>query len=88
MSVARGPWKIVRRHGASPAQRCSTDVTCPDVLELADGSFAVIGLDATGKLDDELATVRAARGHDEGIVVLPREVMLSALRDIASAAGA
>ncbi|MDG4821033.1 hypothetical protein O7635_04090 [Asanoa sp. WMMD1127] len=74
--------KIVRRHGSSPKERCSTNISCPDVLELADGNFAVIGLDATEELDGELIDVEAARGAHERIVVLPREVMLAALGDI------
>ncbi|GIF76228.1 hypothetical protein Asi02nite_57460 [Asanoa siamensis] len=84
MSVAAfdDPIKILRRHGSSPTERCSTNVTCPDVFELADGRFAVVGLDATGALDGELHKVEASRADDERIVVLPRDVMLDALRDI------
>ncbi len=74
--------KIVRRHGTSPAQRCGTNVTCPDVFELADGRFAVIGLDATRHLEDQLAGMGAGRASDERIVVLPRDVMIAALHDV------
>ncbi|GAA1872624.1 hypothetical protein [Asanoa iriomotensis] len=80
--VAGESMKIVRRHGSAPAERCGTNVTCPDVFELADGRFAVMGLDATAHLDHELRALRAARAAEERIVVLPREVMLAALRDI------
>ncbi|MEV0714340.1 hypothetical protein [Asanoa sp. NPDC050611] len=52
------------------------------MLELTDGSFAVIGLDVTADLDGELGEVQAARGVEERIVRLPRDVMLAALRDL------
>jgi hypothetical protein len=74
--------EIARRRGTPPVLRCSTNVTCPDVFELVDGSFAVMGRDATVQLDDKLSAVEAARAADERIVVLPREVMLDALRDL------
>lgn len=73
--------KIVRRLGTPPAQRCNTDIGCPDVFELDDGRFAVIGADATADLDDQLATLQAGRGAGERIVVVPRDVLLAALAD-------
>ncbi|GIF53411.1 hypothetical protein Afe04nite_79500 [Asanoa ferruginea] len=80
--TAGGPLKILRRHGSAPRERCNTNVTCPDIFELTDGRFAVVGLDATVELDGQLAEVQAGRAAEERIVVLPREVMLAALRDV------
>ncbi|MFI8933595.1 hypothetical protein ACIG3E_38750 [Streptomyces sp. NPDC053474] len=61
-----------RRIGASPRQRGSLDGnTCPDIVELTDGSFAVIGADRTHALTDRLPA-DAGRSRDERIVVITR----------------
>ena len=72
----------VRRLGDSPRRRGSmTGETCPDVFELSDGSFAVIGTDRTEELDAFLPA-DAARADYERIVVITRETLLRAKRDI------
>ncbi|CAM5279813.1 hypothetical protein [Streptomyces griseomycini] len=77
--------KIVRRIGASPRERGSmTGDTCPDIFELSDGSFAVIGTDATASLDAQLPS-DAARADDERIVVISRETPVRAKGDIPDA---
>ncbi|WP_040906021.1 hypothetical protein [Streptomyces griseoflavus] len=77
--------KIVRRIGASPRERGSaTGQTCPDIFELSDGNFAVIGTEATAVLDSELPR-DAARAEDERIVVISRETLLRAKADIPEA---
>jgi len=77
--------KIVRRIGASPRERGSaTGQTCPDIFELSDGNFAVIGTEATAVLDSELPR-DAARADDERIVVISRETLLRAKADIPEA---
>ncbi|NEB80264.1 hypothetical protein G3I40_34410 [Streptomyces sp. SID14478] len=74
--------KIVRRIGASPRERGSASgQTCPDIFELADGSFAVIGTDATETLDTELPS-DAARADYERIVVITRDTLVRAKADI------
>ena len=54
---------------------------CPDLLELSDGDFAVIGIDITeaarGKLE-----FGAGCGADERIVRIPRRTLVLAKRDI------
>lgn len=73
---------IVRRLGASPRQRGSlTGETCPDIFEMSDGSFAVIGTDSTEHLDQWLPA-DAARADCERIVVITRDTLLRAKRDI------
>ncbi|MFF7565933.1 hypothetical protein ACFZB4_38955 [Streptomyces pseudovenezuelae] len=77
--------RITRRLGDSPRQRGSmTGETCPDLFELSDGSFAVIGTDRTEALDPMLPpdTVRA---DYERIVVITRETLLRAKHDIPDA---
>ena len=63
-------------HGA-PSAGCQG---CPDLWELADGDFAVIGLDLsdlTGQLPPS-----ASCGPDERMVRVPRNVLIAAKRDI------
>ncbi|PWI20677.1 hypothetical protein DI272_26220 [Streptomyces sp. Act143] len=76
---------ISRRLGWTPLQRGSaTGQTCPDVFELTDGNFAVIGTEATAELDPHLPS-DAARADDERIVVITRETLIRAKRDIPDA---
>lgn len=61
-----------------------TGDTCPDIFELSDGNFAVIGTDATEALD-ALLPEDAARAEHERIVVITRETLIRAKNDIPSA---
>ncbi|WNM30711.1 hypothetical protein RKE30_09965 [Streptomyces sp. Li-HN-5-11] len=77
--------KIVRRVGASPRERGSVSgQSCPDIFELSNGDFAVIGREATTELDPELPS-DAARADYERIVVITRETLVRAKRDIPDA---
>ena len=77
--------EFVRRLGKTPQERGSlTNTTCPDVFELSDGSFAIVGTDQTEMLDGKLPP-GAARAADERIVVVPREVLVCAKADIPEA---
>ena len=74
--------EFVRRLGRSPRERGSlNNGTCPDVFELSNGDFAVIGTDATEMLELKLPS-DAARADYERIVVVSRETLLAAKRDI------
>ena len=53
---------------------------CPDIWELEDGDFAVIGPDITDVAGELPAT--AGCGPDERIVRLPRRILVDARRDI------
>lgn len=48
---------------------------CPDVWELEDGDFAVIGIEKTAVLAPHLPPT-ASCGPDESIVVIPRELLV------------
>lgn len=75
----------MRRIGASPRERGSlSGDSCPDIFELSDGDFAVIGSEATFKLDSELPE-DAARADYERIVVISRETLIRAKADIPDA---
>ena len=75
---------FLRRLGPDPhahgAQSAACD-GCPDILELADGDFAVIGIDITdAAIGHLLPTVGC--GPDERIVRIPRKTLLLAKGDI------
>ncbi|MHC5907337.1 hypothetical protein ACVNF4_26125 [Streptomyces sp. S6] len=74
--------KIVRRMGVPPRERGSAaGQSCPDIFELSDGSFAVIGREATSELDP-LLPADASRAEYERIVIITRETLLRAKKDI------
>ena len=58
---------------------CASGRACPDILEMADGSIAVIGRDITA-LSHGLPAGSGC-GEDERIVRIPREILVRALRD-------
>jgi hypothetical protein len=75
---------IVRRLGKSPRERGSvSNGSCPDVFELSDGRFAIIGTDMTDVLDG-LLPPDASRADYERIVVVTRETLVTAKPDIPS----
>jgi hypothetical protein len=77
--------KIVRRIGVPPRERgCNTGETCPDIFELSDGNFAVIGTEATADLESELPA-DAGRADYERIVIVNRETLIRAKADIPDA---
>lgn len=53
---------------------------CPDVLELADGDFAIIGADITAAAGQLPPSVSC--GPDERIVRIPRRILVAAKGDI------
>jgi hypothetical protein len=66
--------RITRRLGDPPGLRGSaTGQTCPDLFELSDGSFAVVGTDVTTALVAHLPADAALAPH-ERIVVITRRV--------------
>ena len=78
---------FLRRLGPDPhangAQTPALD-GCPDIWELSDGDFAVIGIDMTDKAIDQLPQ-SAGCGSDERIVRVPRRTLVLARRDIPEA---
>ncbi len=72
-----------RRIGPDPHANGAESIAamnCPDIWELANGDFAVIGIDMTdakGRLPET-----ASCGPDERIVRIPRNLLVNAKRDI------
>jgi hypothetical protein len=54
---------------------------CPDIWELENGDFAIIGIDITAIAVAKLPPT-AGCGPDERIVHLPRNILVNAKRDI------
>jgi hypothetical protein len=54
---------------------------CPDIWELESGDFAVIGIDITNAAKAKLP-LTAGCGPDERIVLIPRNLLVDAKRDI------
>ncbi len=78
---------ITRRLGPDPhanGAMTSSLQGCPDILELDNGDFAVIGVDITALAADKLA-LGANCGPDERIIQIPRQTLLLAKCDIPSA---
>jgi hypothetical protein len=74
-----------RRLGPGPdPQSCYRTFGCPDIFELADGDFAIIGSDIT-----EIAAAKlppsAGCAPDERIVRIPRKLLVRAKGDIPNA---
>ena len=57
---------------------------CPDILELADGSYAVIGIDITDQAKADMFPT-AGCGPDERVVRIPRKLLIGAKADIPDA---
>ncbi|MEU4692335.1 hypothetical protein [Actinoplanes sp. NPDC023714] len=73
---------VLRRVGLAPAERGSvTDCTCPDVFELEDGNFAVVGTDRTSELEGMLPPDAGVAPYEK-IVVINRDTFLAAAKDL------
>ena len=74
---------FLRRLGADPhanGARTESLRGCPDVWELTDGDFAVIGKDMTDFANQ--LPPSASCGPDERMVRVPRHILVAAKRDI------
>ncbi|WP_084504011.1 hypothetical protein [Actinoplanes sp. N902-109] len=73
---------VKRRVGIAPTLRGSaTNCTCPDIFELADGNFAVIGTDRTAEFDGRLPADAGVAAY-ERVVVITRDTLLAAVKDL------
>jgi hypothetical protein len=77
------PWApVLRRVGLSPIARGSASTaTCPDIFELADGNFAVVGTDRTGDMRNLLPSDAGVASYEK-IVVITRETLMAAVNDL------
>ena len=78
------PIQFLRRIGPDPHAGGVRTIAlrgCPDIWELANGDFAVIGIDITDAAKAKLP-LTAGCGPDERIVRIPRNLLVDAKRDI------
>ncbi len=73
-----------RRLGQDGVQQCSTGLQCPQILEMKDGDFAAVGLDIKNEAIMAMPPGPGV-GPKEGVVKIPRPVMLAAIADIRTA---
>jgi hypothetical protein len=75
---------FIRRLGDNPhanGRQTSSLAGCPDILELANGDFAIIGVDITDAAKNNMFPT-AGCGPDERVVVIPRHTLIGAKSDI------
>ena len=75
---------FLKRIGPDPHANGAKSVGCdgcPDIWELDDGDFAIIGIDITDLAIGKLPPT-AGCGRDERIVRIPRKLLVAARRDI------
>jgi hypothetical protein len=86
------PWEadasasMTRRLGKSAEELGKTELKqgCPDIWELSNGDFAVIGRDLTSAYSGRLPA-DASVVADERLVVIPRSTLVAAKKDIPDA---
>ena len=78
------PLEFRRRLGPGPHAgdvACVGCDACPDIWELASGDFAIIGKDITATAKAALPAT-AGCAPDERVILLPRNLLVNAKRDI------
>ena len=76
---------FIRRLGQNGRQQCQNGHYCPQILEMTDGDFAAAGMDITAEAKAALPPGPGI-GPKEGVVKIPRAVMLAVVSDIVAAA--
>ena len=74
---------FLKRIGPDPHKNGTTPNSsgCPDIWELEDGDFIVIGKDETESLKNKLPP-SASCGYEERLVRVPRRILVDARNDI------
>jgi len=82
--IVSGMSLFLRRLGPDPhagGAKTAACLGCPDILELNDGTFAIIGEDITDSAIDHLLPTVSC-GPDERIIRIPRKTLVLAKGDI------
>jgi hypothetical protein len=82
---AKGKYMFIRRLGQYERNLCANGHHCPQFLEMADGSIAVVGEDIT---DEAIPAMPPGPGvgPKERVIRVPRQVFIAARVDIPAAA--
>jgi hypothetical protein len=76
---------FIRRLGSTAVtSNCQGGYACPDILELENGDFAVIGADITAEAAGKLPPGSGC-SSTERIVQIPRRILVNARADIPAA---
>lgn len=84
VAAMNAPINFLRRLGPDPHANGAQTVAlngCPDIWQLADGDYAIIGIDITEASVSRLPP-SAGCGPDERIVRVPRKTLVLAKSDI------
>jgi len=75
---------FIRRLGQNERGACVHGHSCPQILEMADGAFAVVGADIT---DEAIPAMPPGLGvgANERVIRIPREVLIAARAEIPAA---
>ena len=75
---------FIRRLGQNDQNLCSAGLNCPQILEMADGDFAVVGADIS---EHAIAAMPPGPGvgQNERVVRIPRHVLIAARAEIPAA---
>jgi hypothetical protein len=72
---------FIRRLGQNGRQQCANGHHCSQILEMADGDFAAVGALITEEATKAMPPGPGV-GPNEGVVRIPRAVMIAARPDI------
>jgi hypothetical protein len=75
----KGIFMFKRRLGQDQSMMCGHN--CPQILEMTDGDFAAVGPDITTEAKGAMPPGPGV-GTKEGVVKVPRKVMLAAMSEI------
>ena len=75
---------FIKRLGGNGANLCEGGHRCPQILEMTDGAFAVVGMDIT---DEAIPAMPPGPGvgPKERIIRVPRQVFIAARAEIPAA---
>ena len=76
---------FIKRLGQNGREQCSTGARCPQILEMEEGDFAVVGPDITAEAAGALPPGPGI-GPKERMVKVPRRVFIEARPEIPAAA--
>jgi hypothetical protein len=80
----KGKIMFIRRLGQSGQQQCSTGLSCPQILEMQNGDFAVVGADMTEEAIPAMPPGPGV-GPNERVIRVPRQVLIAARTEIPAA---
>jgi hypothetical protein len=75
---------FIRRLGGNEQSLCESGYHCPQILEMADRDFAVVGTDITNEAIPEMPPGPGV-GPNERVIRIPRHVLIAARAEIPAA---